>query len=173
MKGGMSILILGVFFQLARAAPTVSWDTYSMKVSETGPGNLLPQFRFMHAQVEGGSSTVPIGGGVPPANPFTPSDSCGEEIWNHASVDLSAPNMPHLTQDQWSCSRTPTNVSVIAYEDSFLKLSITPQWGARIWSVHDKRRNRDWTFNNPAHQPANIAVLKAWYVCPLHHALWA
>jgi hypothetical protein len=32
----------------------------------------------------------------------------------------------------------------------------------RSWSVFDKARNRDWTFANPAHQPANIAVLKSW-----------
>lgn len=28
--------------------------------------------------------------------------------------------------------------------------------------MYDKLRGRDWTFSNPAHQPANIAVLKAW-----------
>ena len=37
-----------------------------------------------------------------------------------------------------------------------------PQWGARIWTVYDKIRNKDWVFSNPAHQPANIAVRKAW-----------
>jgi len=70
--------------------------------------------------------------------------------------------MPYLLQDQWTCEREPTDVPVIAYENDRLKLSITPQWGARIWSVYDKVLKRDWTFANPAHQPANIGVLKSW-----------
>ena len=45
---------------------------------------------------------------------------------------------------------------------TFLRLQIVPQWGARIWTVYDKIRNKDWVFSNPAHQPANIAVRKAW-----------
>ena len=43
-----------------------------------------------------------------------------------------------------------------------LRISIIPQWGARIWSVFDKRRGRDWVFANPAHQPANIGARGAW-----------
>lgn len=158
----LSCLAGSVLALVAAAAPTVSFGTYELKLSETAPGNLLPSFKFMDGAVEGGSSKIPIGGGTPPLNPFVPSDGCPFDIWNHASPDLSAPNLPYLTQDQWSCARTPTNVSVIVYEDDALRLSITPQWGGRIWSVYDKARKRDWTFANPAHQPANIAILKAW-----------
>ena len=114
------------------------------------------------AQVEGGSTSVAIGGGTPRRAPFTPGDSCPPEIWDHASPDLHAPNLPYLTQDRWDCARTPSAVPVIAYEDAALRLSITPQWGGRIWSVYDKAAGRDWVFANPAHQPSNIAVLKAW-----------
>jgi hypothetical protein len=147
---------------IAAAFPTISNGSIPLKVSKTAAGNLLPQFRFQLSQVEGGSNAVNIGGGLPPKSPFLPTDSAPEVIWDHASGDLHAPNLPYLTQDDWSCEREPTNVSVITYEDEHLRLSITPQWGARIWSVYDKARGRDWTFSNPAHQPANIAVLKAW-----------
>ena len=116
----------------------------------------------MLSQVEGGSESVAIGGGTVAPQPFVPGDSCPEMIFDHASADLHAPNLPYLTQDLWGCERAPTNVSVLAYEDAHLRLSITPQFNGRIWSVFDKARNRDWTFANPAHQPANIAVLKSW-----------
>ena len=133
-----------------------------MKVSTVAPGNLLPQFRFMLSQVEGGSSKVNIGGGLPPPDPYIPGDSSPDFMWDHASPDLHAPNMPYLTQDQWGCERRPENVSTLVFENERLRLHITPQWGARIWSVYDKVLKRDWVFSNPAHQPANIAVRKAW-----------
>ena len=120
------------------------------------------QFKFQLGEIEGGSLEVKLGGGPGAANPYTPFDTAPAEIWDHASPDLRAPSLPYLLQDQWTCDREPTDVPVIAYENERLKLSITPQWGARIWSVFDKELGRDWTFANPAHQPANIGVLKSW-----------
>ena len=147
---------------VAASPASISWGVYPLKLSSVAPGNLLPSFSFQLSQSEGGALSVPIGGGAGTPSPFIPSDSCPLEIWDHASPDLHSVNLPYLTQDQWDCARAPTTVPVIVFEDAHLKLSITPQWGARIWSVHDKARGRDWTFANPAHQPANIAVLKAW-----------
>ena len=146
----------------AQPPPSLSWSTLPLRVSATAPGNLLPAFRFQLSQVEGGSTAVPIGGGLPTPQPFVPGDTCPDLIFDHASRDLHAPNLPYLTQDQWGCERAPQDVPVLAYEDAHLRLAITPQWNGRIWSVLDKARGRDWTFANPAHQPANIAVLKAW-----------
>jgi hypothetical protein len=120
------------------------------------------QFKFQLGSIEGGSLDVKLGGGPGTANPYVPFDTAPDEIWDHASTDLRAPSMPYLLQDQWTCDREPTDVPTIVFENDRLSLSITPQWGARIWSVYDKLMGRDWTFANPAHQPANIGVLKSW-----------
>ena len=105
----------------------VTEDSYNMKVSETLPGNLLPQFKFMLTDVEGGGLAVPFGGGAGEPRPYTPFDTAPEEIWDHASPDLRAPSLPYLLQDQWTCERAETDVPTIAYENERLKLSITPQ----------------------------------------------
>mmetsp|Transcript_25522 Transcript_25522/g.52321 ORF Transcript_25522/g.52321 Transcript_25522/m.52321 type:complete len:686 (+) Transcript_25522:83-2140(+) len=144
------------------ATALVEEGTYNLLLSDTLPGNLLPQFKFQLGAIEGGSLDVKLGGGPGDQNPYVPFDTAPDEIWDHASTDLRAPSMPYLLQDQWTCAREPTDVPTIVYENERLKLSITPQWGARIWSVYDKVLERDWTFANPAHQPANIGVLKAW-----------
>ena len=34
----------------------------------------------------------------------------------------------------------------------------------KVWTIFDKKRGKDILFNNRAHQPANIAALKSWYV---------
>ena len=146
----------------AAAAGALSWAPYPLKLSAVAPGSVLPAFEFLASQVEGGAISVPIGGGRAQPAPFAPADSAPFEIWDHASADLHAPFLPYLLQDQWSCERAPANVSSLVYEDERLRLNIMPQWNARIWRVYDKALQRDWVFANPAHQPANVAVLKAW-----------
>jgi hypothetical protein len=150
------------YVALASAEAAVFWSSFELKLSEVAPGNVLPAFEFLASQLEGGAISVPIGGGAWKKSPFVPADSAPFEIWDHASDDLHAPFLPYLMQDQWDCNRKPTNVSTLVFEDERLRLSIMPQWNARIWSVYDKTLKRDWVFANPAHQPANVAVLKAW-----------
>ena len=89
----------------AEAKTSIYRSNYTLAVSETLPGSLLPSFRFQLSQVEGGSLAVPIGGGALARDPFVPDDSCPEEIWDHASEDLHAPQLPHLSQDLWTCER--------------------------------------------------------------------
>lgn len=144
------------------STPTTSLGTLPMAVSEVHAENLLPKFTFMTGEVEGGDVKIAIGGGDSGPEPFVPADSCPAEIWDGASEDLRAPQLPHLSQDQWGCEREQQDVATQVLENEHLKVSITPQWGARLWSTYDKNRKRDWTFANPAHQPANIGVTKAW-----------
>jgi hypothetical protein len=134
-RRGAALLCTLAIALLPRAARSqrVYASTYAMRMSETAPGNLLPSFRFMLGQVEGGSEHVAIGGGSIEPAPFVPGDSCPEQIFDHASADLHAPNLPYLTQDLWDCARVPTNVSVLAYEDAHLRLSITPQFNGRMF----------------------------------------
>jgi hypothetical protein len=47
--------------------------------------------------------------------------------------------LPYLEQDDWGCERTPTNLSVVILENEYLRASITPQWGEKIWSVYNKK----------------------------------
>jgi hypothetical protein len=133
--GGAALLCALALPLLPRAARSqrVYASTYAMRMSETAPGSLLPSFRFMLGQVEGGSEHVAIGGGSIDPAPFVPGDSCPEQIFDHASADLHAPNLPYLTQDLWDCARVSTNVSVLAYEDAHLRLSITPQFNGRMF----------------------------------------
>jgi hypothetical protein len=48
------------------------------------------------------------------------------------------------------------------FETDEIRVTITPQYAGKIWSIYDKVRQRDVLFNNRAHQPANIGALKSW-----------
>jgi hypothetical protein len=127
------------------------------------PGNVLPQFMFSQGSVEGGATHVFIGGGRGTPRPFTPDDSNPEDIFEGAMKDTRSPQLPYLTQDQWTCERTPnTKLPVVTLQNDFLSTNIAPSIAGKIWNSFDRTNNRDMFFANAAHQPANIGALKAW-----------
>jgi hypothetical protein len=130
--------------------------------SETLPGNLLPNFLFQAGAIEGGSVGVKIGGGRGAPHPFIPDDTCGDDIFDGAMEDMRSPQLPYLTQDLWTCDRAPTDIPVWTMETEELKVTITPQYAGKVWTIYDKVRQKDVLFNNRAHQPANIGALKSW-----------
>lgn len=76
--------------------------------------------------------------------------------------DERSPQLPYLTQDLWTCDRTLADIDAWVLEDEDLKVTVTPQFAGKVWTIFDKKRGKDVLFNNRAHQPANIAALKAW-----------
>jgi Domain of unknown function (DUF5107) len=141
----------------------VFWDYEMIKVSSTGPANTLPYFFFMSGDEEGGnlysgynitSKGIPIQWKV--------RTSCPSDVFEHVSEDLRVPLLPWRLQDDWGCEQEIQNVSVLVLENEYLRASIVPQWGGKIWSLFDKTLNRHMFFKNPAHQPGNIGYRKAW-----------
>jgi len=152
----------GTAVAAAAAATTVRWSQMELLMSETKPGNVLPQYLFLQGAEEGGKGGVNIGGGRGTPLPFEPDDSCDDDIFDGANPDLRSPQLPYLSQDDWGCERENKSVEVLVMENDFLRASIVPQWGGKIWSLYDKVNKRDMLYNNAAHQPANIGALKAW-----------
>jgi len=153
----------------AQSNKTVArWGTEPIKMSHIYDENLMPSFFFMAGGEEGGSYTPPSGGyagGLGDPRPFSPPDSCPDELFNHTMKDLRVPVLPYLEQDDWGCEAKgakPSAVPVIEIENDYLRGAITPQWGGKVWSMYDKTHKEQLFFNNPAHQPENIAYRKAW-----------
>eukprot|EP00466_Bigelowiella_natans_P008571 jgi/Bigna1/88639/estExt_fgenesh1_pg.C_350101 len=155
----------GILYAASASADAgkISWGEMELlRMSETKPGNVLPKYFFMQGSEEGGEGGVRIGGGRGDPIPFTPDDSCDDDIFEGANPDLRSPQLPHLSQDDWGCERKPAKVPILVYENSYLRASIAPQWGGKIWALYDKVNKREMLYNNEAHQPANIGALKAW-----------
>jgi len=155
-------VLLAFCAKLSHGAATVQQSSMSVLNSETLPGNLLPNFMFQQGSIEGGSVGVKTGGGRGTPKPFSPDDSCGDDIFDGAMTDMRSPQLPYLTQDLWTCDRKPENISVWLLEDENLRVYITPQYDGKVWGIYDKKRSKDLLYHNRAHQPANIGALKAW-----------
>ncbi|GMH51626.1 hypothetical protein TrST_g11002 [Triparma strigata] len=154
--------LLAAFALGASAETKITRDTQTKLLSTVLPGSLLPQFLFMQGNLEGGAIGFNTGGGRGIKQPFIPDDSAGEDIFDGALEDQRSPQLPYLTQDLWGCEREEGNMDTVVMEDEFLKVTIVPSVSGKVWSIYDKKRNRDVLYNNPAHQPANIGALKAW-----------
>ena len=87
------LLALGFDVSSGSQWPSIKQETITKINSETLPGNLLPGFLFMQGDIEGGSIGVNIGGGRGEALPFTPDDSCHDDIFEGANEDLRSPQL--------------------------------------------------------------------------------
>jgi len=141
---------------------TVTSSTIKRKDSPVLPGNVLPSFLFMQGGAEGGFIGLPLGGGRGSPQPYQPDDSCSDDIFTNDNPDLRSPQLPYLTQDQWGCQHDPTDLDAFFLEDDYLQVRITPAFAGKVWGITDKVNKREMLFDNPAHQPANIADLRAW-----------
>lgn len=165
MKGKMLVVLSVVVASLSviHGATEAKPGKIKMMNSETLPGNLLPQFMFMMGAIEGGSVGVKLGGGRGTPHPFVPDDSCGDDIFEGAMEEMRSAQLPYLTQDLWTCDRTPdVDFDVWVLENDELRVTVTPQMAGKVYSMFDKKQNRELLYANRAHQPANIGALKAW-----------
>src|SRR5262245_25614225 len=76
---------------------------------------------------------------------------------NEASI------LPYRLQDQYSRRRTPRSFKTAVLENQHLRATFLLEMGGRLWSLFDKRAQRELLFVNPVFQPANLAVRDAWF----------
>ena len=134
------------------------------RYSTVGGGKLLPGFLFMQGESDGleQSLSIKLGGGRGAAVPFIPDDSCDDAIFEGASPDLRSPQLPYLKYDTWGCERKPATLPAIVLDSSSMRVTVTPEFGGKVWGMYDKVAGREFFFHNPAHQPANIGARGAW-----------
>ncbi|MDR0585227.1 MAG: DUF5107 domain-containing protein [Treponema sp.] len=71
--------------------------------------------------------------------------------------------LPYTMQDRYTRELTDMEFPSIVMENDFLRAECIPALGGRLWSLFDKRRNRDIVYRNPVFRPANLAIRDAWF----------
>ncbi len=70
--------------------------------------------------------------------------------------------LPYMIQDSFDRNRRPKEWKAVVLENEFLKAVFLPEIGGRLWSLEDKKRNKDLLHCNPVFQPCNLALRNAW-----------
>jgi len=71
--------------------------------------------------------------------------------------------LPYTMQDRYDRELVDMEFPSIVMENNFLKAEFIPALGGRLWSLFDKRQNRDILYRNPIFRPANLAIRDAWF----------
>ena len=111
-------------------------------------------------------------GGENPLPTLTPrfSATAGKEIADNVPLadrkfmgyGLDAGWLPHRGLDDYDRNRTNREFQAIVLENEYLRATILPEVGGRLWSLIHKPTGRDLLFVNPVFQPANLGVRGAW-----------
>ncbi len=127
---------------------TISTGHHNLQISNLGPPNPLPVFRWQQ----------PIAlQEAPPSKKLSPEEVKNSFVWGSNSI------LPYQVQDSYDRSRQPGRLPAVFVENQFLKLTIYPQYGGRLASIFNKQTQRELLFRNPVFQPANLAILNAWF----------
>lgn len=71
--------------------------------------------------------------------------------------------LPYQLQDRYSRERKDIILKTIILENELLRAVFLPEYGGRLYSLIDKKTDKDILYKNPVFQPANLAILNAWF----------
>ena len=71
--------------------------------------------------------------------------------------------LPYTPQNNYSREIVQQHMNVIVMENEFLRATFLADYGARLWSLYDKRAERELLFSNPVFRLANLAIRDAWF----------
>lgn len=71
--------------------------------------------------------------------------------------------LPYTMQDRYNRELKDLEFPSVVMENEFLRAEFIPALGGRLWSLFDKKRNRDILYRNPLFRPANLAIRNAWF----------
>ncbi|REE80145.1 uncharacterized protein DUF5107 [Paenibacillus taihuensis] len=108
--------------------------------------NPLPMFRNSQRHRE-----VTDNGSLTPEHKLHMGENTGERY------------LPYRIQDRYSRKRETIELKTIVLENDKLRAVFLPEYGGRLYSLQEKSSGRELLYRNPVFQPANLAILNAWF----------
>ncbi|MCD9024993.1 DUF5107 domain-containing protein [Cohnella silvisoli] len=121
-------------------------STLTLEGTKLDGENPLPMFRNRNPHRE-----------VADNGSFTPEQKM------HMGEEAGERYLPYRIQDRYTRQRGNTILKTITLENDLLKAVFLPEYGGRLYSLKDKRTDREILYKNPVFQPANLAILNAWF----------
>lgn len=71
--------------------------------------------------------------------------------------------LPYLIRDGYDRKLTNRKFKSIVLENDYLKATFLPEVGGRLWSLFDKKEQKELLYVNKIFQPCNLAIRNAWF----------
>ena len=126
---------------------TLKMTEYTMPAADLGSENLMPDIKnveYIHAG-------------------YTCTDRVSAEEKAHIGEGMISTVLPYTILDNYNRQRKMKDFPAAVLENDYLKATFLPTLGGRLWSLYDKRLNRELLYVNSVFQPANLAIRNAWF----------
>ena len=91
------------------------------------------------------------------------SDNISEKDGEHIGKGMISTLLPYKISDGYSRDRSVRDFRAAILENEEIKAVFLPELGGRLWSLYDKKRERELLYKNDVFQPANLALRNAWF----------
>ncbi len=125
----------------------ISYEKYIINSADLGKCNPLPDLKnvsYIHAGYE-------------------MTDKITEEERRGIGKGMISTMLPYKLQDGYNRDRKPRAFNAVRLENEYLRAIFLPELGGRLWSLFDKKGNRELLYKNTVFQPANLALRNAWF----------
>lgn len=94
---------------------------------------------------------------------ITLSDNVSAEDSEYIGKGMISTLLPYQIQDGYNRNRSVKKFDCAVLENEYLIATFIPELGGRLWSLFDKKQNRELLYKNDVFQPANLALRNAWF----------
>ena len=91
------------------------------------------------------------------------SDKLSEEDKKFVGYGMISTLLPYKVQDDYTRSREIKKYKCAILENEYLKAIFVTELGGRLWSLYDKKNEKELLYRNDVFQPANLALRNAWF----------
>jgi len=123
------------------------FESYTINSAEILESNPLPDIKnntYIHADYE-------------------ITENVSQEERTHIGKGMLNTILPYKMQDNYTRTLKEKAYKAAILENEYLKAVFLPELGGRLWSLYDKKEERELLYVNSVFQPGNLALRNAWF----------
>ena len=94
---------------------------------------------------------------------ITVSDRVSDEDAKYIGKGMISSLLPYRISDSYTRERSVRDFNAAILENEHVRAVFLPELGGRLWSLYDKKKDRELLYKNDVFQPCNLALRNAWF----------
>lgn len=126
---------------------TIRFEKFKIKGANLGNPNCLPDIKnneYIRA-------------------PLTVLPEVSEEDRKYIGKGMIPTVLPYQMQSEYDRERIDLEYNSVILENEYLRATFVTDLGGRLWSLYDKKANKELLYANDVFQPGNLALRNAWF----------
>ena len=95
--------------------------------------------------------------------PIALSERITEQDRKYIGQGMVSTLLPYTITDGYNRERKVRAFNAAILENEYIRAVFLPELGGRLWSLYDKKMDRELLYKNDVFQPANLALRNAWF----------